>query len=109
MNVCGRETFTVDTNTGKVTGKTYNSKEFLKDNFAAKWDSESKTWTVDTNKFNDEMDNYPDYYKKYIVSEEPTTTAAAKEIISKELVNRNDGFYNHVVYADGTHGYIFVG
>lgn len=104
MNVVGKETFIVDTLTGKVSGKTYNSKDFLKDNFSATWNSEEKVWIVDVEKFESELKAYPDYYKKYIIS-----TESDKEIVSTEIVNRNDGFYKYVVYSDGTHEYIFVG
>lgn len=110
MNVVGNETFTVDTETGKVSGKTYKSKDFLKDNFDAKWDAESREWTVDADKFNAELNSYADYYKKYIVEDATATaTSAEKVIISKKLVNRNDGFYSYVEYSDGTHAYILVG
>lgn len=82
----------------------------VKDNFDAKWDAESRVWTVDADKFNAELNSYPDYYKKYIVEDTTATaTSAAKVIISKKLVNRNDGFYSYVEYSDGTHAYILVG
>lgn len=106
MCVSGKETFTVDVQTGRVYGKTYNSKKFLKDNFNAKWNPENKEWTVDVDKFNSDLDSYPEYYKKYIIEEFSSET---KKIVSKKLVNRYDGFYNYVEYADGTHEYIFVG
>lgn len=110
MNVVRKETFVVDAQTGKVTGSTYNAKQFLKDNFNAKWDPEAREWTVDVNKFNSELESYPDYYRKYIVEEIVSSPAkAAKEIVYQKLVNRNDGFYSYVEYTDGTHEYIFIG
>ena len=103
MNVIGKETFAINTKTGLVSGKTYNSRKFLKDNFNAKWDNDSRTWTVDTNKLMAEISKYPDYYKKYIVVEPP------KSIRFTEMVNRWDGFYNHTVYMEGTYNYVFIG
>lgn len=128
MNVVGKETFTVNSITGEVIGKTYNAKEFLKDNFNAKWDKEAKVWTIDVEKFNNELTQYAAYYEKYIV--EVTETAedakeeneaseetkevsvkieATKKVVEKELVNRWDGFYNKITYNDGSVEYKFVG
>lgn len=104
MCVIGKETFTVNAQTGIVTGKTYNSRNFLKDNFKAVWDGTSRQWTVDVVKFNAELDKHSNYYKKYIVEEK-----SCKAIKSKELVNGNDGFYSHIAYTDGTSEYVFVG
>lgn len=103
MCVIGRETFTVDKVSGKVIGKTYHSKEFLKDNFNATWDAETSQWTVDVEKFTSELDKYKDFYKKYIVSED------VKTVKSQKLVNRWDGYYCHMRYTDGTSGYAFIG
>lgn len=97
MNVIGKEQFTVDTVTGVVTGTTYHAKEFLKDNFAAKWNKEEKFWTVDTKKFADELTRLANYYKKYIVEvieekaevEETTEeieTVEEKEVTANEVV-----------------------
>lgn len=110
MCVVGKETFTVDTATGIVTGKTYHAREFLKDNFNAKWDG--SFWAVDTDKFNSEIEKYADYYKKYIVSTCSKVSAnitVAKTIVSKKLINCNDGFYSLVTYTDGSTDKIFVG
>lgn len=139
MNVTNRnESFTVNSITGEVTGQTYAAKEFLKDNFNAKWNKEAKQWTVDVKKFNDELSKYADYYKKYIVDvtetaedkvsedaevEEVTESVEVAEsveavktaiqptrtIVSEKLVNGNDGFYNRVTYSDGKIEYHFVG
>lgn len=111
MCVVGKETFVIDSVTGIVTGKTYNAKEFLKDNFDAEWDGANKQWTVNTDKLNDEFTKYADYYKKYIVSKTENTAPvkAAKEIASKRLVNGNDGFYSIVTYTDGTTDRVFIG
>lgn len=111
MCVIGKETFKIDTVTGIVTGKTYNAKEFLKDNFDGEWDKENRQWTVNTDKLNEELTKYADYYKKYIVSKTENTAPvkAAKEIASKRLVNGNDGFYSIVTYTDGTTDRVFIG
>ena len=103
MNVIGKKTFAINTKTGLVSGKTYNSRNFLKDNFNAKWDNDSRTWTVDTSKLMAELERYPEYYKKYIVVDAP------KSIRFTEMVNRWDGFYNHTVYMEGTYNYVFIG
>lgn len=111
MCVVGKETFTVNTLTGKVTGKTYHSRKFLKDNFDATWNNDTAEWTVDTNKFNTELSNYPDYYKKYIVADDTASQSNnhTKCVSYEKLVNRNDGFYNYTEYTDGTKEYVFVG
>lgn len=110
MCVIGKETFTVDTASGIVTGKTYHAKEFLKDNFNAKWNNDSKQWTVDVDKFNSELKNYADYYKKYIIKNNNADAASTlKTVASKKLVNGNDGFYSHITYTDGTSERVFIG
>lgn len=122
MNVVGKEMFTVDTLTGKVTGKTYHAKDFLKDNFDAEWNSEEKFWTVNVEKFNSEISQYADYYKKYVeeiieteadkkeeVANETDYVAPAKTVVNKEMINKNDGFYSRVTYSDGTKEDIFIG
>ena len=121
MNVTNKkETFSVDSITGKVTGQTYAAKEFLKKNFNAKWDSEEKQWTVDVEKFNSELTKYADYYKKYIeeiietaksnsTTETITTPIQEKQVVSKQLINKKDGFYNRITYSDGSFQDIFVG
>ena len=117
MNVVGKEMFTVDTLTGKVTGKTYHAKDFLKDNFDATWNSEEKFWTVNVEKFNNEISRYADYYKKYVEEiieteadkKEEAAIAPAKTVVSKEMINKNDGFYSRVTYRDGTKEDIFIG
>nr|DAZ13282.1 MAG TPA: hypothetical protein [Caudoviricetes sp.] len=109
MCVVGKETFVVDTTTGIVTGTTYHARDFLKDNFNAKWNKDSKQWTVDTEKFNSEMEKYSDYYKKYIVSKSTNASTAVKTIASKQLVNGNDGFYSIVTYTDGSAEKVFIG
>ena len=58
--------------TGEVFEKTYQSKEFLKKNFTAKWTADKKIWLVDVEKFNSELDNCPNYYQVFIVNAERT-------------------------------------
>lgn len=76
MNICRNEYFTVDTVTGKITGKTYNAKEWIKRNFDAKWNKEETT---------------------------------EDEIVSRELINRKDGFYSENTHRSGKITYTFVG
>lgn len=136
MNVVGKEQFTVDTVTGVVTGLTYHAKEFLKENFAAKWNKEEKFWTVDTKKFADELTRLANYYKKYIVevieekaeveetTEEietvkETEVATIKEVSAKEeatiishkLVNseKEEGYVLITTYSNGKTTRTFCG
>lgn len=110
MCVIRKETFVVNAQTGKVTGNTYHSRQFLKENFHAAWNTDNREWTVDVAKFNFELDNHMSYYKKYIVEESTSVLPASGKVIAyKELVNRNDGFYSYIQYKDGTHEYVFVG
>lgn len=106
LNVVGRETFTVNTVTGEISGKTYSSKDWIKRNFDAKWNPEKKVWLADPETVKAELANTR-YYEKYIVSEE--TTTENDEIIKTELVNRNDGFYSKNTHRSGKITYSFVG
>lgn len=109
MCIIGKETFIVDTATGIVTGQTYHARRFLKDNFDAKWNGDTRQWTVNIEKFNSELERYADYYKKYIVSKCTNASTVAKTIVSKKLVNGNDGFYSLITYSDGTTEKVFIG
>lgn len=108
LNVVGRETFTVNTVTGEISGKTYNSKDWIKRNFDAKWNPEKKAWFADPETIKEELANTR-YYEKYIVSASEETTTENDEIIKKELVNRNDGFYSKNTHKSGKVTYSFVG
>lgn len=108
LNVVGRETFTVNTVTGEISGKTYNSKDWIKRNFDAKWNPEKKSWFADPETIKSELTNTR-YYEKYIVSASEETTTENDEIIKTELVNRNDGFYSKKTHKSGKVTYSFVG
>ena len=108
LNVVGRETFTVNTATGEISGKTYSSKEWIKRNFDAKWNPEKKVWLADPETVKAELANTR-YYEKYIVSVSEETTTENDEIIKTELVNRNDGFYSKNTHRSGKITYSFVG
>lgn len=109
MNVCRSEYFTVDTATGKITGKTYNAKEWIKRNFDAKWNKEEKCWEADPELIQKELENER-YYKIYIVDEEEIKEETAEdEIVSRELINRKDGFYSENTHKSGKITYTFVG
>lgn len=108
LNVVGRETFTVNTVTGEISGKTYNSKDWIKRNFDAKWNPEKKVWLADPETVKAELANTR-YYEKYIVSVSEETTTENDEIIKTELVNRNDGFYSKNTHRSGKITYSFVG
>ena len=108
LNVVGRETFTVNTVTGEISGKTYSSKDWIKRNFDAKWNPEKKVWFADPETIKEELANTR-YYEKYIVSDSEETTTENDEIAKSELVNRNDGFYNKNTHKSGKVTYSFVG
>lgn len=108
LNVVGRETFTVNTVTGEIIGKTYNSKDWIKRNFDAKWNPEKKSWFADPETIKTELENAR-YYEKYIVSVSEKSTNENDEIVKTELVNRNDGFYNKNTHKSGKITYSFVG
>lgn len=108
LNVVGRETFTVNTATGEISGKTYNSKDWIKRNFDAKWNPEKKVWLADPETVKAELANTR-YYEKYIVSDIGEVTTENDEIVKSELVNRNDGFYSKNTHRSGKITYSFVG
>ncbi len=109
MSVARSEIFTVNTETGEIKGKTYNAKEFIKRNFNAKWNPTAKAWVADAEELKKEFTDCADYYDKYIVEDSKEGKAAIDEIISKELVNRVDGFYSRNTHASGRVTYSFVG
>lgn len=108
LNVVGRETFTVNTVTGEISGKTYSSKDWIKRNFDAKWNPGKKVWFADPETIKEELANTR-YYEKYIVSDSEETTTENDEIVKSELVNRNDGFFTKNTHKSGKVTYSFVG
>ena len=40
-------TITLDTETGCISGDTYQMREYIKDNFTAKWDSSARVWMAE--------------------------------------------------------------
>ena len=110
MTVVRNEIFTVNTTTGEISGKTYNAKEWLKKSFDAKWNKETRTWFAKPEEIKEELAKYPGYYESYIVKESEEVEATENdEIIKKELVNRNDGFYSKNTHKSGKITYSFVG
>lgn len=108
MNVIGNECFTIDTATGKISGKTYNAKDWIKRNFDAKWNKEEKCWEADPATIEEELKNER-YYKLYIVEEKDKEKEAEDEIVNEELVNRWDGFYSRNYHKSGKITYTFIG
>lgn len=109
LNVVGRETFTVNTVTGEISGKTYSSKDWIKRNFDAKWNKEEKCWEADPATIEEELKNER-YYKTYIVEEEEIKEETTEdEIVNRELINRKDGFYSENTHRSGKITYTFVG
>ena len=112
LNVIRNEIFTVNTSTGEITGKTYNAKDWIKRNFNAKWNPAKKMWVADAAELKSELTKNQEYYAKYIVREnnnESTKNFENDEIIEKELVNKNDGFYSKNIWKSGKVTYTFVG
>lgn len=128
MNVVGYENIIVNTETGEISGKTYPAKDWIKRNFEAKWNKEDKVWMADPELIKEELTKNAHYYEKYIVSEDDeeevkeveTTKEEVKEeikvedkeddeIIEKELINRNDGFYYKETYKSGKVTYTYCG
>lgn len=105
MNVCRKETFTINTKTGIISGNTYHAKEWIKKNFDAKWDAANKCWIASPERIKKEL-KYENYYKLYIVEE---AVKSDDEIVNKRLVNRNDGFYCECTHKSGKVSYAFVG
>lgn len=110
MTVVRNEIFTVNMTTGEISGKTYNAKEWLKKSFDAKWNKETRTWFVKPEEVEAELAKYPGYYESYIIKENKEDKAVENdEILKKELVNRNDGFYSKNTHKSGKITYSFVG
>lgn len=135
MNVVGNENIIVNTETGKISGKTYNAKDWIKRNFEAKWNKEDKVWMADPELIKDELTKNANYYEKYIVSEEEpeedvyeikseekvkaekvnakdkedSKDNSEEEIVEKYLENGNDGFYWVTVLKSGKINRRYVG
>lgn len=105
MNVYRKETFTINTKTGIISGNTYHAKEWIKKNFDAKWDAANRYWIASPERIEKEL-KYENYYKLYIVEE---AVKSDDEIVNKRLVNRNDGFYCECTHKSGKVSYAFVG
>lgn len=101
MKVARHDSFTVNTLTGVISGKTYTAKEFIKSNFKTVWDGTTKSWIADPEALKKEIVENAAYYKKYVVDN--------GEVIESKLVNRNDGFYSRITYSNGKTEYAFVG
>lgn len=93
---------------GKISGKTYNAKDWIKRNFDAKWNKEEKCWEADPATIEEELKNER-YYKLYIVEEKDKEKEAEDEIVNEELVNRWDGFYSRNYHKSGKITYTFIG
>lgn len=93
MMVKGRDEFTVDTNTGIISGKTYSAREFIKENFDAKWNGDTKVWIASVEKIEKEM-TYEQYYAKYIVSKEEDVIEVEEENTGIEEVETTEAAAN---------------
>ena len=112
MSVVRNEIITVNTETGEISGKTYNAKDWIKRNFEAKWDKEKKVWVADIKVIEKELENTR-YYGKYIVSVSDEKDAGSNEpndeVIEEKLVNGYDGFYVVKTWKSGKETRHFVG
>jgi len=70
----------IDTTTGVISGDTYKSREWIKENFDAKWDRDARVWRVDTKKLAAELEK--PYYNKYIVARSGNENAAKTNKVS---------------------------
>lgn len=111
-----RGNLNLDTETGDISGDTYNCKETIKSDLYATWDAARKVWHSD--KLADTLVEYNEYltrvYHLKVVEAAPATaetteTAQSKETAYDELVNGNDGFYKVVHYTDGSCKKFFIG
>lgn len=129
MNVVGNENIIVNTETGEISGRTYNAKDWIKRNFGATWNKEKKAWTADPAEIKEELTKNASYYEKYIISDTEETKEVSKqeikekkhnestekieenndEIVDESLVNRYDGFYKKTTYKSGKVTYSFIG
>ena len=133
MNVIGYENIVVNTETGEISGKTYNAKDWIKRNFDAKWNKETKTWWANPEALREELTKNAKYYETYIVHEydpeevednaeneeevkdevkEEVREAKEEnkdEIIETELVNRRDGFYARKTWKSGKITFTYMG
>ena len=112
MSVVRNEIITVNTETGEISGKTYNAKDWIKRNFDPKWDKEKKVWVADIKVIEKELENTR-YYGKYIVSVSDEKDAGSNEpndeVIEEKLVNGYDGFYVVKTWKSGKKTRHFVG
>lgn len=106
------DTITLDTETGNITGGTYEMKDVIKNDLYATWNPDLRVW------HNDDLQSVIDKYGEYLhrcyglkAAEEPVKAESGKalEIIDKQLVNGNDGFYMIYTYSDGSTKKVFVG
>lgn len=111
-----RGSLMLDTETGDISGDTYNCKETIKSDLYATWDAARKVWHSD--KLADTIAEYNDYLTRVYhlkaveaapATEEASHSAQSKEIAYNELVNGNDGFYKVVHYTDGSSKKFFIG
>lgn len=116
---------TLNTETGDITGNTYQMKQIIKDDLYATWDAARRVWHSDN--LAETIEKYRDYLTRLykleaeiveVAVEADTsttetavveTTSATKAITSQKLVNGEDGFYQVIHYTDGTSRKIFVG
>lgn len=109
------EEMTIDMESGIVSGKTYNSRNKIKKDFAGRWDG--KNWTVDTSKVIAEMNKFAVVYATvYIVNNSKCTILnkvsvlnkgadkPAKTIIKRWLApdERGEGYISFIKWNDNT-------
>lgn len=76
----------IDTTTGVISGDTYKSREWIKENFGARWDRDAKVWRADVEKLNSELER--PYYEKYIIRREESTSQTSNKT---NKTNKSEG------------------
>lgn len=93
------EKIKIDMESGIVSGKTYNSRNRIKKDFAGKWNG--KVWTVDVEKVVDDMKKFAvTYAEVYIVD----VKKSVKTVVKKWLVpdEKGEGYLTYTKWSDGT-------
>lgn len=108
MNVVGKEIFTVDTETGIISGQTYGAKKWIKETFEARWDGDKKAWVASTSVIAKEFEDTR-YCKSYIVDQDLIVDGKIeikkeekKTVVNRRMVDDNSEYYTRVTYSDGT-------
>lgn len=91
-----KDTITLDTETGKITGNTYGMKDVIKSDLYATWNAAEKCWESD--KLAETVEEYKSYLTRcYSLKEVEESAEAAIEV--KETAQRSKPAYRAAVMA----------